>query len=188
MTTPARPRQSGIPGPGRTSGIPTPGRSRSSSTVHQTNTTTPDDVSRAFADAIRANDPSQHRIFPSSNNASTATLSPQSAAHPLSSGRRSVVGRPSSAASSSSTKFHERVKTPTSSRISSRPPSRQQSESLGKVFKGFEVGDNVRIESLGFEGTLRFIGEIDGKLGLWAGVELSGGFSGRGKNDGTVNG
>jgi CAP-Gly domain-containing linker protein 1 len=50
------------------------------------------------------------------------------------------------------------------------------------------VGDNVRIESLGFEGTLRFIGEIDGKPGLWAGVELSGGFSGRGKNDGTVNG
>lgn len=189
MTTPARPRQSGIPGPGRTSGIPTPGRSRSSSTVHQTNhTTTLEDVSQAFADAIRANDPSQHRILPSSNNASTATLSPQSAAHPLSSGRRSVAGRPSSAASSSSTKFHERAKTPTLLRVSSRPPSRQQSEGSGKVFRSFEAGDNVRIESLGFEGTLRFIGEIDGKPGLWAGVELSGGFSGRGKNDGTVNG
>lgn len=189
MTTPTRPRQSGIPGPGRTSGIPTPGRSRSSSTVHQTNhTTAPDDISRAFADAIKANDPSQHRILPTSNNASTATLSPQSATHPLSSGRRSVAGRPSSAASSSSTKFHERAKTPTSSRVSSRPPSRQQSEGPGKVCRSFEVGDNVRIESLGFEGTLRFIGEIDGKPGLWAGVELSGGFSGRGKNDGTVNG
>ena len=51
----------------------------------------------------------------------------------------------------------------------------------------FDVGDNVRIESLGFEGTLRFIGEIDGKSGQWAGVELGGGFAGKGKNDGSVN-
>jgi dynactin complex subunit len=49
------------------------------------------------------------------------------------------------------------------------------------------VGDNVRIESLGCEGTLRYIGVIDGKSGIWAGVELSGGFSGKGKNNGTVN-
>lgn len=46
----------------------------------------------------------------------------------------------------------------------------------------------MRIESLGFEGTLRFIGEIEGKGGLWAGVELSGGFAGKGKNDGSVGG
>lgn len=52
----------------------------------------------------------------------------------------------------------------------------------------FETGDNVRIESLGFEGTLRYFGEIDGKTGQWAGVELSGGFAGKGKNDGSVNG
>jgi dynactin complex subunit len=52
----------------------------------------------------------------------------------------------------------------------------------------FDVGENVRIESLGFEGTLRFVGEIDGKQGLWAGVELSPGFAGKGKNDGSVNG
>ena len=51
-----------------------------------------------------------------------------------------------------------------------------------------EVGDGVRLESHGFEGVLRFVGEIEGKPGLWAGVELSGGFAGKGKNDGSVNG
>jgi dynactin complex subunit len=50
------------------------------------------------------------------------------------------------------------------------------------------VGDGVRIESLGFEGMLRFVGEIDGKEGLFAGIELSGGFTGKGKNDGSVAG
>jgi dynactin complex subunit len=51
----------------------------------------------------------------------------------------------------------------------------------------FDIGDNVRIESLGYEGTLRYIGEIEGKAGVWAGVELGGGFSGMGKNNGSVN-
>lgn len=50
------------------------------------------------------------------------------------------------------------------------------------------MGDNVRIESLGFEGILRYLGEIDGKPGMWAGVELSGGFAGKGKNNGSVAG
>ena len=59
---------------------------------------------------------------------------------------------------------------------------------MTKAPKFFDVGENVRIESLGFEGTLRYIGEIEGKSGLWAGVELSGGFSGKAKNDGTVSG
>jgi CAP-Gly domain-containing linker protein 1 len=46
----------------------------------------------------------------------------------------------------------------------------------------------VRIASQGTEGALRFIGEIDGKKGTWAGIELSGSFTGRGKNDGSVDG
>ena len=46
----------------------------------------------------------------------------------------------------------------------------------------------MRIESLGFEGVLRFAGPIEGKPGEWAGVELGGGFAGKGKNDGSVNG
>ncbi|KAG8766048.1 hypothetical protein FRC15_006633, partial [Serendipita sp. 397] len=51
-----------------------------------------------------------------------------------------------------------------------------------------EVGDQVTIESLGLEGTLRFLGEIAGKPGHWAGVELSGEYAGKGKNDGSVAG
>lgn len=191
MTTPGNLRQSGIRG--RVSSIPTPGRSRSSSTVHQLNPTTPvDDMSRAFADAIKANDPSLHRNIPHPGRSSTISLSPQSASY-LSSGRRSVVGRPSSVSSVSSanavppSRISDHAKTPTSARITSRPPSRH-SDVVGKPKKAFEVGDNVRIESLGFEGTLRYLGEIDGKPGHWAGIELSGGFSGKGKNNGTVGG
>ncbi|KAF8894885.1 hypothetical protein CPB84DRAFT_1837197 [Gymnopilus junonius] len=153
MATPAKPRQSGIPGPGRSS-----------------------------TDALKANDPSNHRNPLVVNSAS---LSPQSISHLASSGRRSVAGRPPSA-SSSSAKIQERSRTPTSARTPSRPPSRQSE--LSKPTRTFEVGDNVRIESLGFEGVLRYMGEIGGKPGLWAGVELSGGFIGKGKNNGSVGG
>jgi len=51
-----------------------------------------------------------------------------------------------------------------------------------------EVGDPVKIESLNLEGTLRFLGEIAGKPGHWAGVELTGQFAGKGKNDGSAAG
>ncbi|CED82007.1 Cytoskeleton-associated protein and related proteins [Phaffia rhodozyma] len=51
---------------------------------------------------------------------------------------------------------------------------------------GFNVGDRVRIDSMGMEGLLAYVGKIDGKPGIWAGVELSGGFAGKGKNNGTV--
>jgi hypothetical protein len=101
----------------------------------------------------------------------------------------SISGRPPSVASSSSTRSQpkppERAKTPTSA----RPHSRQSdvfTRSSSRTGRAFEVGDNVRIESLGFEGALRYLGEIDGKPGLWAGVELSGGFAGKGKNHGSV--
>lgn len=189
MATPAKPRLSAIPTPGRVSAIPTPGaRSRSSSIVHQSKPAHPpnDDISRALAEAIKANDPSHHRALPLSATSSTSSLSPQSISHSLSSGRRSVAGRPLSAASSSSIKVPERVKTPVSTRPS-RPPSRQ-SDASNRLSRAFEVGDNVRVESLGFEGTLRYLGEIDGKPGLWAGVELGGGFAGKGKNNGSVTG
>ncbi|KAH9176435.1 hypothetical protein EDB89DRAFT_2112828 [Lactarius sanguifluus] len=195
-TTPGKVRQSAIPTPGKTSGIPTPGRLRSSSIASQQSGQLPqesDSMSRAFADAIKANDPALHRgrISEPGN----PSLSPRG---PLSflpqSGRRSVTGRPSSAASSSShagatparPTMAARTKTP-----SARPPSRQSDtfiRSSSRVGRSFEVGDNVRIESLGFEGTLRYLGEIAGKTGQWAGVELSGGFVGKGKNDGSVDG
>lgn len=60
--------------------------------------------------------------------------------------------------------------------------------SVSRAARDFDVGDNVRIESLGFEGVLKYLGEIDGKSGMWAGVELSGGFAGKGKNNGSVAG
>jgi CAP-Gly domain-containing linker protein 1 len=195
--TPGKTRQSAIPTPGRASGLPTPGRLRSTSAASQ-QVTLPaqesDTMSRAFADAIKANDPILHRAGRISEPANPS-LSPKG---PLGflpqSGRRSVAGRPSSAASTSSTAgatparpvHTARTKTP-----SIRPSSRQSDafvRSSSRVGRLFEIGDNVRIESLGFEGTLRYLGEIDGKAGQWAGVELSGGFMGKGKNDGSVSG
>lgn len=50
------------------------------------------------------------------------------------------------------------------------------------------IGERVRMQAMGMEGTLRFLGETDFKAGVWAGIELEGGFSGKGKNDGSVGG
>jgi CAP-Gly domain-containing linker protein 1 len=193
-------------------------------------------MSRALTDAIRANDPRQHRmtITAPTGRLSDQSLSPHSSPSsqsgglpvpPGQSGRRSVarpanittatnsVRSPSAASSAASSSGPPRMplpKTPTSSRstggfsytpraststtTSSRPESRQsdvhsrrESKSNAKE-RTFEQGDTVRIESLGMEGTLRFLGAIEGKPGVWAGVELAPGFAGRGKNDGTVNG
>ena len=53
-----------------------------------------------------------------------------------------------------------------------------------------EPGDQVKFEVGGteMEGTLRFVGQVDGKVGDWGGVELEGEFAGKGKNDGSVKG
>ncbi|KAJ9101720.1 hypothetical protein QFC21_003059 [Naganishia friedmannii] len=51
-----------------------------------------------------------------------------------------------------------------------------------------EIGTAVRVNSMGFEGIVRWIGKVDGKDGKWAGVELDRQFVGFGKNDGTVDG
>lgn len=180
--TPGKVRMSGLPTPGKTSGIPTPGRFRSASNATVRAVLDTDDyASRAFAEAIKANDPAQHRAS-LTHNSSSSSSSPKSSFSALQSGRRSVTGRPSSVTSAPPT----RAKTPTA-----RPSSRQSDvfpRSVSRAGRTFEIGDNVRIESLGYEGTLRYVGEIDGKPGLWAGVELGGGFAGKGKNDGTVNG
>ncbi|KAH0827787.1 hypothetical protein J3R83DRAFT_3405 [Lanmaoa asiatica] len=181
--TPGKLRTSGIPTPGKSSsGIPTPGRFRSASNVNIHPVLDTDDyASRAFVEAIKANDPAHHRAS-ITHNPSSSSSSPKSSFSALHSGRRSVTGRLSSVTSAPPS----RAKTPTA-----RPPSRQSdafSRSVSRAGRTFEVGDNVRIESLGYEGTLRYVGEIDGKPGLWAGVELGGGFTGKGKNNGSVNG
>jgi CAP-Gly domain-containing linker protein 1 len=186
-TTPHR--TSGLPR--SASGIPTPGRARSTSNAAgrgagPSSASAHDDeyMSRAFADAIRANDPAQHRTGPRiSDVSSVSSLAPSIAS--------SASYRPSSVSSvSSSGSAPPRPKTPATA--GPRPPSRAgevfTARSASRAGRSFDVGDNVRIESLGFEGTLRYLGEIDGKQGLWAGVELSAGFAGKGKNDGSVAG
>lgn len=184
-TTPAKGRTSGIPTPGRTSHIPTPGRPRSSSSIHHPGSVPNDDfASRAFADAIKANDPAHHR-----SSYANGSLSPTS--HMPLSGRSSVAGRPNSAASSSSA-LSSAARSATGLKSAAPRPSSRASDvftrSSSRAGRSFDIGENVRIESLGFEGTLRFLGEIEGKAGLFAGVELGGGFAGKGKNDGSVNG
>lgn len=167
-------RQSGIPTTGRSSAIPTPGRIRSASAASQRSSTVTEDdetISAAFADAVKSNDPALHRShFP--NALGSSTHRPDSDAQLAQSGRRSVVGRPSSVASSTSALVlsqRARPQTPTT-RSLSRQSDRRSSSRIGGAF---DVGDYVRIESLGFEGVLRYLGEIEGKPGQWAGVELS---------------
>ena len=198
-STNQKPRSSGIPTPGRPStGIPTPGRLRSvssaGSTVQSSAVTPVEDtayMSRTLADAIKANDPAQHRTSTSSQNLST--LSPSSPSNAYSSGRSISANRPSSVASSVSavSSVNSRVSSAQNHPTPARSASRQSNvhgRSVSRAGRQFEIGDDVRIESLGFEGVLRFIGPIEGKPGEWAGVELGGGFAGKGKNDGSANG
>lgn len=49
------------------------------------------------------------------------------------------------------------------------------------------VGDMVDVPG-GMHGTVKFIGEVKGKKGIFAGVELSREWAARGKNDGDVEG
>ena len=197
-STNQKPRSSGIPTPGRPStGIPTPGRLRSVSSAGSNiqspsaSLTPVDDttyMSRTLADAIKANDPAQHRSTTSGH--SLNTLSPSSSSYNYSNGK-STSNRPSSVASSVSAVSSVNSRVSASHPIPVRSTSRQSNvhgRSVSRTGGRFEVGDDVRIESLGFEGVLRFVGPIEGKPGEWAGVELGGGFKGKGKNDGSVNG
>ncbi|KAI9067367.1 hypothetical protein FKP32DRAFT_1588731 [Trametes sanguinea] len=198
--TPGKGRVSGIPTPGKPSSIPTPGlRPRSTSSAAQRPSVSGNDdeyISRAFADAIRANDPAQHRGARASDASFASSISPSTSSSSVQTGARSLtasLARPGSSASSSSAVSAGQAKTPalSSGRVSTRPPSRQSdvfTRSASRAGRPFDIGDNVRIESLGFEGVLRYLGEIEGKPGMWAGVELSGGFAGKGKNNGSVAG
>ena len=52
---------------------------------------------------------------------------------------------------------------------------------------GLDVGDAVDVPG-GMHGTVKFIGLVQGKNGVFAGVELSREYAQRGKNDGNVDG
>ncbi|KDQ21188.1 hypothetical protein BOTBODRAFT_49876 [Botryobasidium botryosum FD-172 SS1] len=227
--TPGRagPRVSGIPTPGaRTSGIPTPGRPRSSAGGHSAASDDADAMSRALSDAIRANNPSQHRFgdasdpfthSPSGSSGGKPVRPTVHTAYSLGPGPAYRVPDPLSSSrgpgafrskTPTSTSGHRQPRTSLAQSTHTRPSSRQSgsrystssnrpesrasdarsSSRLGNIKTGWELGDKVRIESLGMEGTLRFLGEADFKPGHWAGVELSGGFAGKGKNNGTVGG
>lgn len=113
--------------------------------------------------------------------------------------------RPGSSLSSSS---YASVRTPGQGlrpRISAVTPaastSRRRSEAAGGLANSvarpstssqrspkpsLELGD--RVKALGYEGTLRYYGEVKFKDGIWGGIELSGEYAGKGKNDGSVQG
>lgn len=79
--------------------------------------------------------------------------------------------------------------TPGTGMFTPRRPARPESRASTAAgsFKP-QVGDSVRMSNMGSEGILRYVGETEFKEGVWAGVELGGGFKGKGKNDGSVNG
>ena len=104
---------------------------------------------------------------------STSRAVSRSAARPSGNGATPVHGRRVSLANSSMANSTPHAR---------RPESRLNGEHWQPV-----VGEKVRINSMGMEGTLRYMGETQFKAGTWAGVELEGGFAGKGKNDGSVN-
>ena len=53
--------------------------------------------------------------------------------------------------------------------------------------KNLNVGDSVDVPG-GMHGIVKFIGEVKGKKGIFAGVELNKEWAARGKNDGDVEG
>lgn len=72
--------------------------------------------------------------------------------------------------------------TPQPARANLAPPAVPQASSRPP-----KVGDAVF--GAGMQGTLRFLGAIEGKAGVWAGVDLQDTeWHGKGKNDGTVAG
>lgn len=66
--------------------------------------------------------------------------------------------------------------------------SSDMSQRAGGAGSGeIEVGDWVDVPG-SMHGTVRFVGNVDGKKGIFAGVELSEEFASKGKNNGDVDG
>ena len=60
-------------------------------------------------------------------------------------------------------------------------------DAVGGDGREIEVDDMVDVPG-GMYGTVKFIGTVHGKKGVFAGVELASEFAPRGKNDGDVDG
>ncbi len=69
----------------------------------------------------------------------------------------------------------------------SRPPNSRTATDDKNANQNLEVGDVVDVPG-SMHGTIKFIGEVKGKKGHFAGVELSKEFAAKGKNDGDVDG
>ena len=77
-----------------------------------------------------------------------------------------------------------------SSSLTMTPSQPTASRNIGDDKNGnqnLEVGDYVDVPG-GMHGTIKFIGEVRGKKGTFAGVELAKEWAARGKNDGDVDG
>lgn len=68
---------------------------------------------------------------------------------------------------------------------SSKQPRNVSNDRNGN--QNLEVGDTVDVPG-GMHGIIKFIGEVRGKAGVFAGVELAKEWAHRGKNDGDVEG
>lgn len=66
-------------------------------------------------------------------------------------------------------------------------PGTPGSRSVNGGTGGLDVGDVVDVPG-GMHGIVKFIGNVTGKNGIFAGVELSREYAQRGKNDGDVDG
>jgi len=69
-----------------------------------------------------------------------------------------------------------------------RPSARMRPYTPARAHDGdLEVGDLVDVPG-NMHGTVKFVGNVQGKNGTFAGVELSEQFASRGKNNGDVDG
>lgn len=57
----------------------------------------------------------------------------------------------------------------------------------GAASAELQIGDSVNVPG-GMDGTVKFVGEVNGKPGYFVGVELSRKWAARGKNDGEAEG
>lgn len=120
-------------------------------------------------------------VLASGNSSTPSRAASSSFKTPTAKPRSSLSAQTAPMARTTSTTSRPTTPTTERSRRAMPPPRREEFQA--------SLGDHVCIASLGnFEGIVRYIGPIEGKVGTFAGVELDAGFVGKGKNDGSVAG